>query len=609
MQLADILSSLHIVGEDRAAGAAPLPWYRLVLSSAAPLLVIAISYHLNLGINKTLLVAVVRSAVQLMLAGYVILSFIFSIKSITLSLLYLFCTMIIAAIEVTARQTRTYVGHFRDAVISVMIGGGIVGLYGSTVVFSPTPWWKPDVMIPTAGMIIGNAVSGPAVSVERLLAEVCEKTHEVETRLAFGASSFEAILPTVKASVAPALMPMVNSMAVVGLVSIPGMMVGQMLGGSSPLAAAEYQLAIFWLISGTVAFSTYVGVSLAVRHAVFDQNHRLTPHRVMTKEKMDTISAIIENMKNCFLCFRGNRTEVASPSYEIVQQAVDSSLHAPAGQDLDSSQSQPHISQRTGKVTYSIIAAEAASAMKTTSPVFEINGLNVLSGEHYLFSNTGLDIKIKSGERISIEGVSGIGKTRLLRAIANLDVIPIGACKFLDANNLSNNSEWRCRCLYVPQALPPLSGSPSRLIEEIISCRSRKRLVSRQLNQEELAVYSRRMESSLGLSTNKLDQTWGSFSGGERQRAAIGVALILSAILTSNSNQASVLDNPGAVVLLLDEPTSACDKLTALRVEEALCTAGISIIMITHDHAQAIRFATRRIIFKEIDCYETAAQV
>ena len=77
-------------------------------------------------------------------------------------------------------------------------------------------------MIPTAGMIIGNAVSGPAVSVERLLAEVCEKTHEVETRLAFGATYFEAVLPSVKAAVSPALMPTINSMAVVGLVAIPG---------------------------------------------------------------------------------------------------------------------------------------------------------------------------------------------------------------------------------------------------------------------------------------------------------------------------------------------------------------------------------------------------
>jgi len=118
-------------------GAAPLPWYRLVLSLLCPLLVIGISYCLDLGIQKIMFISLARSAVQLMLAGYVILSFIFSIKSVAVSLLYLLLTMIIAATEVTARQTRTYVGHFRDSVISVMIGGGIVGLYGSIVVFSP----------------------------------------------------------------------------------------------------------------------------------------------------------------------------------------------------------------------------------------------------------------------------------------------------------------------------------------------------------------------------------------------------------------------------------------------------------------------------------------
>ena len=76
--------------------------------------------------------------------------------------------------------------------------------------------------VPTAGMIIGNSISGPAVAVDRLLADVAEKRHECETRLAFGANRTEAILPAMKAAILAALIPNLNMMSVVGLVSIPG---------------------------------------------------------------------------------------------------------------------------------------------------------------------------------------------------------------------------------------------------------------------------------------------------------------------------------------------------------------------------------------------------
>lgn len=76
--------------------------------------------------------------------------------------------------------------------------------------------------VPTAGMLIGNSISGPAVAVDRLLADVAEKKHECETRLAFGANRTEAILPAMKSAVLAALIPNLNMMSVVGLVSIPG---------------------------------------------------------------------------------------------------------------------------------------------------------------------------------------------------------------------------------------------------------------------------------------------------------------------------------------------------------------------------------------------------
>ena len=216
----------------------PLSFLQLLLALVCPVAVIFLSRKVNLGIEKMIVMAILRSTGQLMFAGYILLAFIFEINSPFVVVLYLSAMIFIAAIEVTARQVRTYSGHLRDAILAVFVGGGLIGAYGSIVVFRPSPWWQPKVLIPTAGMIIGNSISGPAISIDRLLSDVSEKTHEVEVRLAFGATGLEAVSHSVKSAIVAAIMPLLNMMSVVGLVSIPGMMVGQLLGGAGPLAAA-----------------------------------------------------------------------------------------------------------------------------------------------------------------------------------------------------------------------------------------------------------------------------------------------------------------------------------------------------------------------------------
>lgn len=154
--------------------ATPIESWRLAMTLLGPVIFLAFSYYLELGLNKKLILAIVRSSIQLLFLGYVLLNYIFSLKSIPIIFLYLFCMILIAALELTGRQVRTYKGHYWDALLGCLCGGGVVGLYANIVIFHPTPWYKPEVMIPTAGMIIGNSVSGPAQTVERLLSEVRE---------------------------------------------------------------------------------------------------------------------------------------------------------------------------------------------------------------------------------------------------------------------------------------------------------------------------------------------------------------------------------------------------------------------------------------------------
>ena len=159
-------------------GARPLTFPEILFAMAGPFLIVCVRAWFTLGIEYQLLKGIVRSATQLFLAGFVLLSFIFSQNSPLVTFGYLSMMALIASVEVTARQIRTYSSHFRDAFITIVFSGGLVGLYGSLIVFVPEPWYNSKIVVPTAGMLLGNSISGPSISVGRLFSEVTEKTHE-----------------------------------------------------------------------------------------------------------------------------------------------------------------------------------------------------------------------------------------------------------------------------------------------------------------------------------------------------------------------------------------------------------------------------------------------
>lgn len=121
--------------------------WRLFLALLCPISIVFLSWHLKLEISRKIIISVIRTIVQLLLAGYVLLSFIFSMNSPVLVIAYLTIMMLIAAVEATSRQARTYPGHFMDSLVAVMLGGGVVGAFGAIVIFNPDPWWQPKIMV------------------------------------------------------------------------------------------------------------------------------------------------------------------------------------------------------------------------------------------------------------------------------------------------------------------------------------------------------------------------------------------------------------------------------------------------------------------------------
>jgi uncharacterized protein (TIGR00245 family) len=129
----------------------------------------------------------------------------------------------------------------------------VIGIVGTHWAMRQRPFWIPEIFIPTMGMLLGNAMSGMAVALSTCLSSVSSRREQIETYLAFGASRWEAGQAIAIEAVRLAMLPTINQMSVIGLISIPGMMTGQILGGASVDSAVKYQQIIMFLISASTA--------------------------------------------------------------------------------------------------------------------------------------------------------------------------------------------------------------------------------------------------------------------------------------------------------------------------------------------------------------------
>ena len=116
------------------------------------------------------------------------------------------------------------------------------------LIVQPPQWYEPRYLIPLAGMLFGNAMNGAALAGERLANKIKQNRLEIETHLCLGATPSQAIASYQKEAIRTGLIPTLNNMMVMGLVSLPGMFTGQVLGGSNPRDAASYQILILYAI-------------------------------------------------------------------------------------------------------------------------------------------------------------------------------------------------------------------------------------------------------------------------------------------------------------------------------------------------------------------------
>lgn len=242
----------------------------------------ALSLWLRLELERRLLVAALRTVVQLSLLGYLLVP-VFRWESAPVTLGIAGTMVLLAAHEGVRRSNRHYRRATLNTFVSLLLASVVTLAVAMRLVLDIEPWWQPRYVIPILGMILGNALTGVSLGLDRALSELKDGRARVEASLAFGATRWEAARPVLQESLRSGLIPIINSMSVVGLVTIPGMMTGQMLGGTSPALAARYQIMIMFLVASATALGAGLSVLLTI-FGCFDDQIRLRVDRIVDRK-------------------------------------------------------------------------------------------------------------------------------------------------------------------------------------------------------------------------------------------------------------------------------------------------------------------------------------
>ena len=239
------------------------------------------SAMLRLGMGRRLVVASFRTVVQLLLVGY-LLRYIFAVDHPGLIFAAAVFMSIFAGFTAVRRPARTFRGATWRACLTLIITGLATVFIVTRVIIGAEPWYRPQYLIPLLGMILGNSLTGISLALDSLLASFSEHREEIEMQLALGATSWEAARKSVAEAVRRGMIPIINAMMVVGVVSLPGMMTGQILAGADPMEAVKYQIVVMFMIAAASTAGA-IGVTVLVFRRLFSEHHQLRSELIIKR--------------------------------------------------------------------------------------------------------------------------------------------------------------------------------------------------------------------------------------------------------------------------------------------------------------------------------------
>lgn len=224
--------------------------------------------------EKEILISSVRMTIQLILTGY-ILVYLFKSPSPWLTVLVLLAMEAFSIYNIIKRAKVKLSFRLKRIIALSMVAGTVSCLlFFLLVVVRISPWYDPRYFIPIAGMLIGNSMTGISLGVSRLTDGMQTQKQLVEGALMLGATPKAAAKQIIDNAFDSAILPTINSMVGMGIVFLPGMMTGQILSGTSPVTAIEYQIAIMLGILGSVSLTVILFVQLGYK-TFFNEEQQL----------------------------------------------------------------------------------------------------------------------------------------------------------------------------------------------------------------------------------------------------------------------------------------------------------------------------------------------
>lgn len=236
------------------------------------LLCAAASLVLSLRVHRMLLLAAIRMVVQLLLVGFA-LRIVFEISNPWITLLAAAAMAGAASYETGARQDHRLpiAAHYATGGGATVFATLIITVLALMTTLRPHPWYDAREALPLTGIILGNVMNAVSLALNGFFNTIRRERAGIEARLALGDNRYSALHEISAQAVRNALIPTINVMSAAGLITMPGIMTGQLLAGMDPVEAAKYQILLMFLIVGGNCLGAYAAIHFAI--------HRLTDHR------------------------------------------------------------------------------------------------------------------------------------------------------------------------------------------------------------------------------------------------------------------------------------------------------------------------------------------
>ncbi|KAG2222482.1 hypothetical protein INT45_013395 [Circinella minor] len=229
-----------------------ISWSFLLISA------VIVSFGMGIGLELSIIVSSIRCLVQLTLMGFVLDGVIQS-KNVFLVMIMSLMLVLLGAYELSfIRAKKTIRYFFYTMFITLLMSNVIIAILGSTFALKEEPFWNPAKFIPIIGILLGKSMSSIAMTTHQCLNNLDDYGQVMEVRLSLGASRYEAIKPFAIEVIRISMLPIIIQLSVIGMINIPGTMVGQLMAGSSMMDAVIYQQVIMFMITSSSALGVVI---------------------------------------------------------------------------------------------------------------------------------------------------------------------------------------------------------------------------------------------------------------------------------------------------------------------------------------------------------------